>query len=69
MALFLNQHIIVDKRNMLLNIAYTCGRWNNGPPKMSTGFLCSSAGKVSTCNFGDPSLIPTLGRAPGEEID
>ena len=60
---------IVEKRNMLLNIAYTCGRWNNGPTNMSMGFLCSSAYKVSTCNFGNPSSIPALGRAPGEEID
>ena len=28
----------------------------------------SSAGKESSCNAGDPSLIPGLGRAPGEGI-
>ena len=32
----------------------------------SRGFLCSSVGKESTCNAGDPSLIPGLGQSPGE---
>ena len=31
-----------------------------------SGFSGSSAGKESTCNAGDPSLIPGLGRSPGE---
>ena len=31
-------------------------------------FPDSSAGKESTCNAGDPGLIPGLGRSPGEEI-
>ena len=30
------------------------------------GFPDSSAGKVSTCNAGDPSLIPGSGRSPGK---
>ena len=29
----------------------------------------SSLGKESTCNAGDPSSIPGLGRSPGEGID
>ena len=29
--------------------------------------LCGSAGKESTCNAGDLSSIPELGRSPGEE--
>ena len=29
-------------------------------------FPCGSAGKESTCNAGDPGLIPGLGRSPGE---
>ena len=29
-------------------------------------FPGSSAGKESACNAGDPSLIPGLGRCPGE---
>ena len=30
------------------------------------GFRGGSAGKESTCNVGDLSLIPGLGRSPGE---
>ena len=30
------------------------------------GFPDGSAGKESTCNVGDLSLIPGLGRSPGE---
>ena len=30
------------------------------------GFLGGSAGKESACNAGDVSLIPGLGRSPGE---
>ena len=30
------------------------------------GFPDSSVGKESTCNVGDPGLIPELGRSPGE---
>ena len=30
------------------------------------GFLDGSDGKESACNVGDPSLIPGLGRSPGE---
>ena len=30
------------------------------------GFLGGSDGKESACNAGDPSLIPGLGRSPGE---
>ena len=30
------------------------------------GFPDSSVGKESTCNAGDHSLIPVLGRSPGE---
>ena len=32
----------------------------------STGFPDSSVDKDSACNVGDPSLIPGLGRSPGE---
>ena len=32
----------------------------------SGGFPGHSAGKESTCNAGDRSLIPGLGRSPGE---
>ena len=32
------------------------------------GFPDSSVGKESTCNVGDPSLIPGSGKSPGEGI-
>ena len=32
------------------------------------GFPGSSADKKSTCNAGDPGLIPGMGRSPGERI-
>ena len=32
------------------------------------GFPGNSAGKETTCNSGDPSLIPGLGASPGEGI-
>ena len=35
-------------------------------PTYLKGFPNSSVGKESTCNAGDPSLIPGLGRSPGE---
>ena len=34
----------------------------------TVGFPSSSADKESTCNAGDPSLIPGLGRSTGEGI-
>ena len=30
------------------------------------GFSCSSVGKESACDAGDPGSIPGLGRSPGE---
>ena len=32
------------------------------------GFPCDSAGKESTCNAGDPGMIPGSGRSTGEGI-
>ena len=32
----------------------------------SRDFPCGSAGKESSCNTGDLSLIPGLGRSPGK---
>ena len=32
----------------------------------SLGFPCSTAGKESACNVGDPGSIPGLGKFPGE---
>ena len=36
------------------------------PTPVFLGFLCGSAGKESACDVGDLSLIPGLGRSPGE---
>ena len=35
---------------------------------MDLGFLGSSADKESSCNVGDPGLIPGSGRSPGEGL-
>ena len=35
---------------------------------MGQGFPGGSDGKESTCNAGDPSLIPGLGKSPEEGI-
>ena len=40
--------------------------WSNS--HVHWGFLCGSVSKESTCNAGDPSLIPGLGRSSGEGI-
>ena len=37
--------------------------------KIIMGFPDSLVGKESSCNAGDPGLIPGLGRPPGEGID
>ena len=42
---------------------------NNKNILLLWGFCHSSVGKESTCNAGDPSLIPGLGRSTGEGID
>ena len=45
--------------------------WEHGVVAMLLsvrGFPDSSVGKESTCNAGDPGLIPGLGRSPGEGI-
>ena len=36
--------------------------------RLVTGFLDSSVGKESTCNAGDPGLIPGSGRSVGKGI-
>ena len=40
-----------------------------GLTMLSQGFASSSAGKESTCNAGDPSLIAGSERSPGEGND
>ena len=36
------------------------------PKEIIWGFPGGSDGQVSTCNAGDPGLIPGWGRSPGE---
>ena len=42
--------------------------WFEGPAETLMGFPHSSVGKESACNTGDRSMIPGLGRSPGEGI-
>ena len=42
--------------------------WSANTLTLLLGFPGSSAGKESTCNAGDPSLIPGSGRSAGEGI-
>ena len=45
------------------------GRWFDSSSKEVINFgFPDSSGKESTCNAGDPGLIPGLGRSPGEGI-
>ena len=46
------------------------GRWKGGTGYVGVllGLPCSSVGKESACNAGDPSSIPGSGRFPGEKI-
>ena len=43
-----------------------CRRKDRLPTPVFLGFPCGSAGKESDCNEEDLSLIPGLGRSPGE---
>ena len=43
-----------------------CWRRERLPTPVFFGFPGGSAGKESTCNAGDLSSIPRLGRSPGE---
>ena len=44
-------------------------RFNLLSVMVSKGFPDSSVGKESSCNAGDPSSIPGLGRSAGEGMD
>ena len=46
----------------------SCLSYCNSAAMNIRGLPGSSAGKESTCNAGDPSLIPGSGRSPGEGI-
>ena len=49
---------------------FSSGAWKKKGEKMDfiNQLLDSSVGKEFACNPGDPSLIPGLGRSPGEGI-
>ena len=47
------------KKQILLGFTY----------EIPQGFPSSSPGKESTCNSGDPGLIPGSGRSSGEGLD
>ena len=49
-------------------ITESCTAKKMDPPELHMGFPDGSAGKESTCNAGDPSLIPGSGRSAGEGI-
>ena len=55
----------------MLRVGDAKERWEEGITKdhqETLGFPDSSVGKESTCNAGDPSSIPGLGRSTGERI-
>ena len=58
--------LTVDKKQFSQYLLTVC--LFNGFLYTMRGFPGSSAGKESTCNGGDPGLIPGLGRSPGEGI-
>ena len=55
-----------DSLEKILMLEKTEGKRRKGG--RGWGFSGSSAGKESTCNAGDPSSIPGLGRSTGEGI-
>ena len=53
---------------MKFRILCVSGLRKMGLLRQRLGFLCSSAGKESACNAGDPGSIPGLGSSPEEGI-
>ena len=44
----------------------SCAHFSTGLMSLFLGLPCSSNGKESACNAGDPGLIPGSGRSSGE---
>ena len=66
----INYQSIGKHKNKLWSspITESCTAKKMNPLELHMGFPHSSAGKESTCNAGDPSLIPGSGRSVGEGI-
>ena len=60
---FLRRLSIYIIMSLILSVTVWVILWGK---MLQLGFPCGSAGKESTCNAGDPSLIPGLGRSPGK---
>ena len=54
------------QETLLQFVGKICWRRDRLPTPVFLGFPGGSAGKESTCNVGDLSSIPGLGRSPGE---
>ena len=64
-----NKVLIIVEDASDTNIYNTKSReFEKDPLMVILSFPGSSAGKESSCNAGDPCLIPGLGRCPGEAI-
>ena len=63
-----NLHICTPALFPVFNIWHQPIHWRRDrlPTPVFLGFPCGSAGKESACNARDLSLIPGLGRSPGE---
>ena len=57
-----NEDVFDRKRETSFNVIYRKKR----SMQMLMGFSDSSDAKESTCDVGDPGLIPGSGRSPGE---
>ena len=63
--------VVLGKRGaigMKFRILCVSGLRKMGLLRQRLGFLCSSAGKESACNAGDPGSITGSERSPGEGI-
>ena len=66
----LKRWALCDAMAAALKCPTSSGAMRQGYTEMvlNKGFPSSSTGKESTCNEGDPGLIPVSGKSPGEEM-